>query len=86
MLLVLCFQLTILCSPLLVVSHDSALRNRQGTYVVLNTLQKSYQLKYTQSFADVPINADGVDTATFLEASDGLVQMFGEISTTDFDL
>jgi hypothetical protein len=29
-----------------------------------------------KSFADVPINDDGVDTATFLEASDGLVQMF----------
>lgn len=30
-----------------------------------------------QSFADVPITADGVDTVSFLEASDGLVNMFG---------
>lgn len=30
-----------------------------------------------QSFADVPITADGVETASFLEASDGLVNMFG---------
>jgi hypothetical protein len=31
-----------------------------------------------QSFEDVPISDEGVDTETFLEASDGLVQMFGE--------
>ncbi|KIM78101.1 hypothetical protein PILCRDRAFT_824815 [Piloderma croceum F 1598] len=29
-----------------------------------------------KSFADVPITREGVDTETFLEASDGLVQMF----------
>jgi len=29
-----------------------------------------------KSFADVPITDDGVDTETFLQASDGLVQMF----------
>lgn len=36
-----------------------------------------------QSFADVPIKDSGVDTTTFLEASDGLVQMFGEISNME---
>lgn len=30
-----------------------------------------------QSFADVPITDDGIETAQFLEASDGLVNMFG---------
>ena len=30
-----------------------------------------------QSFSDVQITSDGVDTANFLEASDGLVTMFG---------
>ncbi|KAF8991891.1 glycolipid transfer protein domain-containing protein [Cyathus striatus] len=29
-----------------------------------------------KSFAEVPISDDGVDTLSFLEASDGLVQMF----------
>jgi len=33
-----------------------------------------------QSFADVPITTDGVETASFLEASDGLVNMFGAFS------
>jgi hypothetical protein len=32
-----------------------------------------------QSFADVPISDEGVQTQAFLEASDGLVQMFGEL-------
>ena len=31
-----------------------------------------------QSFADVPVTSDGVETASFLEASDGLVNMFGK--------
>jgi len=34
-----------------------------------------------QSFADVPISDTGVDTQAVLEASDGLVQMFGELVT-----
>jgi hypothetical protein len=33
---------------------------------------------HIQSFADVPVTSDGVETATFLDASDGLVNMFGE--------
>jgi hypothetical protein len=39
---------------------------------------------HSQSFADVPITDDGVDTETFLQASDGLVQMFGEKIVYDF--
>jgi len=31
-----------------------------------------------QSFADVPVTSDGVETASFLDASDGLVNMFGK--------
>lgn len=30
-----------------------------------------------QSFADVLVTSDGVETAAFLDASDGLVNMFG---------
>lgn len=30
-----------------------------------------------QSFADVPVTSDGVETVSFLDASDGLVNMFG---------
>lgn len=33
---------------------------------------------FWQSFADVPFTSDGVETRSFLEASDGLVQLFGE--------
>ena len=33
---------------------------------------------YLQSFADVPLTEHGVETEPFLEASDGLLQMFGE--------
>ncbi|THH16399.1 hypothetical protein EW146_g4236 [Bondarzewia mesenterica] len=33
-----------------------------------------------QSFAEVPIHDDGVDTAAFLEASDGLVDIFGNVT------
>lgn len=53
----------------------TALRNCQGILHHSNQTQISSAL---QSFADVPITDDGVDTVTFLEASDGLVQMFGE--------
>jgi hypothetical protein len=38
-------------------------------------------LRTLQSFADVPITADGVETVSFLEASDGLVNMFGTLPT-----
>jgi len=31
-----------------------------------------------QSFADVLVTSDGVETASFLDASDGFVNMFGE--------
>lgn len=34
-----------------------------------------------QSFADVPITDAGVDTVAFLEASDGLVGLFGKPAT-----
>ena len=30
-----------------------------------------------QSFVDVPITADGVETVSFLEAADGLMNLFG---------
>jgi hypothetical protein len=36
----------------------------------------------TQSFANVSITEHGVDTASFLEASDGLVKLFGTLSIT----
>jgi len=35
-----------------------------------------------QSFADVPVTSDGVETASFLDASDGLVNMFGKYRNT----
>lgn len=35
-------------------------------------------MNYMQSFADVPLTEHGVATEPFLEASDGLLQMFGE--------
>jgi hypothetical protein len=35
-------------------------------------------LTHIQSFADVVVTSDGVETAGFLDASDGLVNMFGE--------
>lgn len=35
-------------------------------------------LVFCKSFADVPLTDKGVDTPTFLEASDGLVKLFGE--------
>ncbi|PPQ97827.1 LOW QUALITY PROTEIN: hypothetical protein CVT26_012933 [Gymnopilus dilepis] len=38
-----------------------------------------------KSFADVPLTSEGVETASFLEASDGLVQMFGEDLLDGFD-
>lgn len=31
----------------------------------------------SQSFVDVPVTEDGIDTASFLDASEGLVKMFG---------
>ena len=36
-------------------------------------------LFYFKSFADVPFTEYGVETQSFLEASDGLVQMFGTL-------
>lgn len=33
---------------------------------------------HIQSFAEVSVNSDGVETVSFLDASDGLVNMFGE--------
>jgi len=35
----------------------------------------------SQSFADVPFTHGGIETQSFLEASDGLVKMFGRISS-----
>ena len=37
-------------------------------------------LKKFQSFADVPITDKGVDTVKFIEASEGLVGLFGRFS------
>ena len=37
-----------------------------------------------QSFADVPIHPDGIDTHAFLEASEGLVGMFDLLGTGIF--
>lgn len=34
----------------------------------------------SQSFVDVPVSADGVDTLQFLEATEGLIKMFGASS------
>ena len=42
-------------------------------------LYESRLLTYLKSFADVPITEYGVETQSFLEASDGLVQMFGTL-------
>ena len=35
-------------------------------------------ISFPKSFADVPLNENGVETQSFLEASDGLVLMFGK--------
>lgn len=42
-------------------------------------------LNLAQSFADVAVTEDGIDTKEFLEASDGLVQMFGGFFLSFFD-
>jgi hypothetical protein len=38
----------------------------------------------SQSFKDVPIADDGIDTACFLEAADGLALIFGKNPTLRF--
>jgi hypothetical protein len=46
-------------------------------FLFSDVASSSLTFTHSQSFADVPITSEGVDTETFLEASDGLVQMFG---------
>jgi len=41
-------------------------------------IQRRWTVVVGQSFADVHFTNEGVDTCSFLEASDGLVKLFGE--------
>lgn len=45
-------------------------------------LEHRVGLVNNQSFADVPITPTGIDSKSFLEASEGLLQMFGTSLTT----
>lgn len=61
-------------------SNGTSVRDRQGwseSFVVLVVSYQSQSLDNKQSFEDVPITADGVETVSFLEAADGLMNLFG---------
>ena len=60
--------------------NGTSVRDRQGwskSFVVLVVSYRSQSLGNKQSFEDVPITADGVETVSFLEAADGLMNLFG---------
>ena len=40
--------------------------------------QTAFQKVITRSYTDVDVGSDGIDTAQFLEATDGMINMFGK--------
>ena len=40
--------------------------------------QTAFQKAITLSYTDVKVESDGINTAQFLEATDGMINMFGK--------
>ena len=59
---------------------SSWLPNLRQSRLVGLTQYVSVLFQSQQSFANVPVTADGVETISFLEAADGLMDLFGKSS------
>ena len=60
--------------------NGTSVRDHQGAFESFAAIVVSCQsqsLGNKQSFEDVPITADGVETVSFLDAAEGLVSLFG---------
>jgi hypothetical protein len=62
--------------------HASPVRDSQGQSFRRRSLKTSVTVLFQsqQSFANVAVTADGVETISFLEAADGLMDLFGKNS------
>jgi hypothetical protein len=69
----------LLALPPTIICLLTLLSSRQSRSVIMFLCDINQQQHHPQqSFASIPITPDGVETSSFLEAADGLMDLFGK--------